>query len=383
MNGAINPPSYSPNKFVNRNDEISIVMEKVQLLLQKKTPKRQVVIFQGERGTGKSWLLKELENRLNAAPGLTAYLLNLDEYRGQNPLLSIADILGKLQTTVTGQQPQTVPAIEEINRTFQQTVQPGLDNRPLVLLLDTVYESDWEILEALEKYILGAMVSHPNVVAVIAGRGRAYPWKVPEFRFSVQNEKLHPFLKEDFTKQQLRLQFEPSEAAQAHKIHTLSDGNPLANYLLAAYGGNPAPAFDQVITGMLDIIPQADNRRLVRHYLEALCVLEAFDEDRIPIMLAAYYQDDSYRHWNYARAKPVRDLLVKWGFAYWDTPQGGYILDATTRRLVEHFLKESTPQLYKGLHQAASELFKAWAQLSPDAKTRWQSKADYHGRQAA
>ena len=111
---------------------------------------------------------------------------------------------------------------------------------------------------------------------------------------------------------------------------------------------NP-PALGQVVGGMLSTVP-AERRGQVRDYLEALSVLRSFDEERIPRMLAAYYDDEIYIEWPYAQARQVRGELVKLSFAQWDAERGGYVLDESTRHLLERYLETTQPDRWQRLH---------------------------------
>ena len=67
-------PSYKTFRsieFVNRNTEI----DRAQAILSDR--KRGVIIFEGERGTGKTSLLLELCRRFQKQPDLSPFLINL------------------------------------------------------------------------------------------------------------------------------------------------------------------------------------------------------------------------------------------------------------------------------------------------------------------
>jgi hypothetical protein len=139
-------------------------------------------------------------------------------------------------------------------------------------------------------------------------------------------------------------------------------------------------ALDQVVEGMLETVP-AGSRRRVRDYLEALCVLRSFDEERIPIMLGAYYDDKTYREWSYAQARSAREELVQWAFARWDAEEGGYVLDELTRELLERYLESAAPEEWTRLQYAASELYGGWVQEYPRTRDRWRQEVQYHIQQ--
>jgi len=367
---------YSSDRFVNRHKEIKRVMEKAQLLIQGLSPEGRTIIFVGERGTGKSWLLAHLRTELRALPGVTVFGFNLREYADWNPILAVADIIKQLGKA-TGQQTQGA-TLAEMSRNLMESLRRSLDKKVLVVSADHVYESDWKLLAALEDYLLGPLAMEPRVLIVMTGRGRAYPWKTPELRLKAEFVDLEPFPDVAITTEQLKRQ-QKKAAARAPEIHELSGGNPLANFLLAVHS-DPATALDQVIEGVLETVPD-EHRRRVRDYLEALSVLRSFDEERIPTMLAAYYDDDTYRGWSYAQSRRVREELVKWAFAHWDADQGGYVLDELTRKLLERYLETARPDRWERLQRAASGLYEEWTRDYPRTKDRWQQEVQYHVRQ--
>lgn len=370
-------PRYSPGVFVDREGETSVVMEKARALAERRPVDKRTVIFIGERGTGKSWLLAHLQNEL-ARTGVVVFLVSLGEYAGWNPLLAVADLLKRLSAATGGRREGLGATLADMSRNLMQDVRKWLDEKALALLVDQVYESDWKLLAALEDYLLGPLAVEPRVLIVMTGRGRAYPWKTPELRLKAEFIDLRPFPDESTTAEQLERQHKKA-VPRAPEIHALSGGNPLANYLLAVHD-DPAAGLDQVIEGMLETVP-TEQRRQVRDYLEALCVLNSFDEERIPTMLAAYYGDDGYRRWSYAQARQVREELVKWAFARWDADRGGYVLDEPTRQLLERYLETAQRDRWERLQQAASALYEGWARDYPRTKDRWQQEARYHVQQ--
>ena len=371
-------PKYSPKKFVNRRQEIDLVMKQVHALLQRERPDTRTIIFTGERGTGKSWLLAHLRKKeLGALSGLLTFEFNLQEYDDWGPILAVADILRRLDDAIGKRNSELGITLADKSRNLMQDVRQSLEKHVLVLLVDHVYESDWKLLAALEDYVLGPLAVEPRTLIVMAGRGRAYPWKTPELRLKARFKKLEPFSEEQFTKKQLEKQ-QKKALSRAEKIHQISGGNPLANYLLATYE-DTATALDKVIDGMLETVPD-EQRHRVRDYLEALCVLRSFDEERIPTMLAAYYKDDTYRNWPYAQSRRVRETLVKWAFARWDADKGGYVLDELTRKLLERYLETAQPDRWERLQRAASQLYEEWAHDYPRTRARWQREVQYHAQ---
>jgi len=370
---------YSSDKFINRQEKIEHVMKKARALTQgSSVDGKRTIIFAGERGTGKSWLLSHLQAKLRTLPTVTVFKFDLSKYADRDPILAVLDIL-KQFSVATGKQGKGLgTTLADMSRNLMQKIQPLLRKGVLVLLVDHVYESDWKLLAALEEYLLGPLAVEKRVLIVMTGRGRPYPWKRPELRLKAEFVDLKPFPDVDTTAEQLERQ-QKQALARAAEIHDLSGGNPLANFLLGAQD-DPAAALNQVVEGMLDTVPD-EHRGRVREHLEALSVLRAFDEERIPAMLAAYYDDEQCLEWSYAQSRGVREELVKWAFAHWDADQGGYVLDELTRKLLERYLETAQPDRWEKLQQAASKLYREWAHDYPRTRDRWQREVQYHIQQ--
>jgi hypothetical protein len=371
-------PAYTKDWFINREAEIELVMAKFQALLQGQPARERTITFTGEHGAGKSWLLAHLHQQFAASEKAAAFFLDLADYTAANsPITVVVQIMQRLSDEVLGRRfpGETDPA--EISNFLVREVQPILKQKILALLIDSVYESSWELLPYLENYLLGPLVVEPEVMIVLGGRGRAYAWTAPELRIDARFITLLPFETVEMTIQQLERQ-KPEAAIHGTKIHQLSGGNPKANYLLAVYH-DPAFALDQTIEGMLMPVPPKQ-RRLIRDYLEALAVLRFFDESRIPALLGAY-NPQVYPELSRQQARQILDQLVKPGFAFWDSTEFGYILMESTRNLILRYLFMAQRARWLTLQQAALNLYRHWVEVYPRNRERWQREVEYHRSQ--
>lgn len=368
-------PEYAPDRFVNREEEVEKVVQKVRTLTEGKTVEKRTVVFVGERGVGKSWLLDHLQTVLpRQFRNILVIRLDLREYEGKDPAWAVADMIQRVSVETGGPSERLGPDLAAMSRRLIEHLRGVLRESILLLLTDHVHESSWNLLPVLEDYLLGPLAAEPYVVIVMTGRGRLYPWKTPDLRLKAEFADLQPFQQIEKTKAQLERQARQA-LPNAQEIHRLSHGNPLANYLLGALGLQEG--LDRVVEAILEpVLPE--RRRQVREYLEALCVLNAFDEERIPDMLATYYSDDTYRQWTYAQARQVREELVRWAFARWNADAGGYTLDPVVRSLVEEYLKKAQPERWRDLQRAAWDLYTRWAREFTRTRERWEKEAAYH-----
>lgn len=363
-------PDYEPRKFVDRNEEVKLVQDSLPGVEQR----IRTIVFTGERGTGKSWLLKHLQRELPRLGEMRVFMLDLLDYaKWKGPSLAVIDMLHHIASSIRKGTSPAGANLPEVSRALFQLLHPTMAQQAVVLLVDHVYETDWKLLEVLEDYLLGPLAIEPRALIVMAGRGRAHPWKTIALRRS-RTVSLQPF-PEQITREQLKRQHKEA-LPRARQIYTLSSGNPLANYLLAVHP-DPAQSLRQAIDEMLETIPK-ETRPHIRKYLEALCVLRSFREDHIPTMLAAYYQNEGYREWSHAQARQVHDELMKSAFARWDTDRDACVIDEPTRNLLEQYLFFSSRETWRRLHEAALQLFEEWAKTYHDTSTLWSAEADYH-----
>lgn len=371
-------PSYSLNNFINREEEVGLISKKVEALANKGSLiDERTVIFLGQRGIGKSWLMLHLYKMLEAIPEIMAVILNLDNYSDIEPDGAITKIINELGNILFKDKPLSEVTLPDLSREFMRNLRLILAEKPLVLLVDTVFESDWHLLALLERYLLGPLATEDNVLIVMAGRGQPYPWKTPELRLRAKFKDLEEFDPEH-TKAQLR-QYNLESTAQFDVIQKFSRGNPLANYVLGVQSETPETGLNQAISELLEIISNPEERLLLRDYLEALSVLRTFGEEQIPTMLAAYYDDDSYKEWTPSQARQVRENIVKWSFAHWDETKKGYVIDSTFLNLVQCYLNtESQRNKWKTLNCAAYQLYQDWMNRYERTRKRWEEEAEYH-----
>jgi hypothetical protein len=371
---------YDPDLFVNREPEIELVKDKARALSLGEMLRKRTIVFWGYKGTGRTWLLRKLEDELPGSPGVRALYLNLDTWSGHNQAEQAVQEIAVCLAQWVGEQLDSPTAVADeeqvphdiLCQRLQADVQRLLSRYVAVLLLDHVYESDWILLKLLEEHILASAAVERRLLTVMAGRGQAYPWKTPELRLYVRDHHLEPF---DQTLTQAQLERQKAEAVpRASDIHEMSRGYPLGNYFLADRP-TPAEALQRTVDGLLEGVPQEQ-----RTWLEALCILRSFDEEHIPPLLAAYFEDDSFASWSYKESRQARDRLLLTRMVRWKEKAGGWEVDGAIRPLLEEYLQHAKPEIWRRLHNAAHKLYLEWKGLYPDETYLWQQQADYHAQ---
>lgn len=373
--------AYKKEEFVNRDDEVKSVLDKLSALVDGKAPETRTVAFRGERGVGKTWLLEKIREQIDeeySNEEVLVFWLDLDQYREKGPIWSVIDALKQLADLAlpTSEMLGATPA--DISRRVMEAVRAALEEKRLVIFADHVYEADWELLAGLEDYVLGPLAIEERTLILLAGRGRAYPWKTPELRINADFVDLKPLSRED-TRDQLKRQVSTEAAQRVGRIYRTSGGNPMANYLLGSHKEeeNSIEALRAVVDELMAIVPQGQ-RKEVQTYLEALSVLNVFDEERIPKLMAAYHDDPTYANWSFTKARKVREMLVRYSFAYWSEAKAGFVLYNLIRVVFKRYLKRVDPARWQRLEQAALELYDEWWDKYQRGREFWEEEIRTH-----
>jgi len=397
-------PSYSPGLFVNREEAVNLVVEKVRRIWRGEPERKRVVVFWGYRGAGKTWLLRHLaETILPGTPNVCAAYINLQDFQAKPVEDAVLEIVGKtleaLQRSL-GQTPNVPflwkPArlpLDEARRYLCEVADRALGTHVLVLLVDFVYEAAPDLLELLEKHVLGPLVVKPRVVMAMAGRGQANPWKTPQVRILVEEHELKPFGDPEHTREQLGKQ-RPGVASHADDIHKATLGYPLANVVIPYPLEKATPA---EMRAMIDLLLEPIRRPdggwpLEREHLQALCVLRNFDEERIPVLLDAYQYKRVISNiaayhaagggpggWTLARANEILRGLIHTKLVRWNPDTASWwIVDQAIRHLLEEYLRVVEPERWRCCHQTAINLYTDWQTRYPEEADRWREEVKYH-----
>jgi hypothetical protein len=392
-------PPYDVGKFVNRQEEIHRTMQVVERLRQNDPQGARTLIFQGERGSGKSWLSFHLHRTILAEePDVISLLVCLfprpegqesqtRELFIENRYLDPDAFTERITRWVGKEIGAVIPekaSLRELTgwltrEVERQTSDPQTtQQRILVLILDSVFEADWKLLKQLEDYLLAPLAALPRVLIIMSGRGRLYSWESPYLRVDVDRYILDTF-EEDQIREQLRLQM-PDREADAAEIMKLANGYPGANVLLA-YNKNQPHGYrlSSVVNELLKVVD--DNKRpMVREYLEALCVLEGFRDEEIPIMLAAYHGEPvGKQQASLAEVRTIRNMLLETHLVRWENRQ--YQIDRPICSLLRNVLLQDKHELWIRLQCQAYCLYKEWSEKFARGHEHFLARAEFHAQQ--
>ncbi|HRW08023.1 MAG TPA: hypothetical protein P5121_23135 [Caldilineaceae bacterium] len=370
---------YDLVSFVDRIEEAAKIEEYARLLLDDRLIHPRTVIFTGAHGIGKSWLLSHLHQHLSTWNNLRLLMIDLATFSGTRDLSCVMhDIIAhanhKLFDRPIAAERSFAQSAAELIQEIKRVVLP---NRPLVVMLDSVYESPWELLGLLENHILAPLIVERNVFIVMAGRGRPYPFKAIDLRQRAEFITLQPFA-QNWTREQLSKISLPPQTA-FNDIHLRSHGNPKANRLLAQ-SNDLHSMTAQLLTDMLTPIPSEDYHKLW-DYLLALSVPRFFDYSVIPPILAAYFDDEAWLVKQRRDIREIADALIASGYAYWDSELSFYTLDTPTRYWCLDYLKLEDPERWRRTTQAQLRLLQQWVEEAPQSQLFWQAEIDYHDQE--
>ena len=374
---------YNPDLFVNRLNEIKKVIEKNILLIEngKLQPgESRTIIFTGNRGVGKSWLLKQIKTKINEnfKNNVKTFSFNLVDLEA-NEAWQTDKILNDFYTTLFPGETLKEASLNELSRLVMDKIRSELGDSIIVLLIDHVFEANWNLLEKLDDYFLGPIISQPNTLVILAGRGRVYPWQTPELSVNAHIYKLEPFDTECVERLNKKLKEAGKITIRNNNIDEISDaskGYPLAAYALARYD---KVKLNEIIDLHLRIIQDKQKRETIKERLEALAVLEYFDEEQIPDMLGAYYGTKEYADWKYGQSRKVRTELFEIGLIRWEDEHSGFVICEPIKSLLKWRLQDQTPEKYVTLHKKAIKIYENIKdKAKQERQQKWESKIEYH-----
>jgi hypothetical protein len=352
---------YSRDAFIHRS-EVDLIQGKFKQFFEsggRESPPK-AILFRGERGFGKSWLcfhlhrtiLPQFSNLTSLYIALSSLPKEYDTVEGEwvipqepKPEETCKDLMVWVCDQLKIPYPND-PTLLEARRALVGGVETKFTSaNALVLILDSVFEADWDLLETVEQNFLAPLAELSNVFFIMTGRGRPYPWISPALRVGMEEETLKDFPIEKLTRGN-------------RAIEEMSGGSPLVSYALLQ-SDDPVRALDEVAGYLLEVIPPTLERRRVREAFEALCVLDEFREGEMEVMIQAYCQ---------ARGEPVpqksirdlRDDLLKTYLFRWEG--GGFRVDASLRNVLQQYLKHHQPDLWKQLNCAAYKIYLSYAE---------------------
>jgi hypothetical protein len=302
-------------EFVNRSAEI----ERAQKLLGERN--RGVIIFEGERGAGKTSLLFELYRRFQEQSDFRPFLISLFPY-------SAPEFEANKNVWINSErefQTQDIPALLDqlahyLQIDFIQSQDSDVQKEYLarglayrapktmpVLFVDSIYECSENIRVEIEKYVLAPLLTSEQVYIVLSGRGKRPAWSRPELQ-NAEIISLSPLM-EEYVKEQLE-KIKSPHVSLYKEIARLSGGYPLVVRVMGESKKELHEALNDAIDIIIkDTLPQneRDGKRYsdIRIQIEKLSLVNI--NYRIPDVEEYLYPDDPERR---AKTNNLMNLLL-------------------------------------------------------------------------
>jgi len=290
-------------------------------------PAERLLFLVGERGVGKTWLLRHLAKDEPQVSPLAAYL-DLEERAHFS-------------------------SAERYVEVMHERVEQQLGDEGAVLLVDAVPPQMDEKLRMLEDSVLRPYATQRHALLIMALVHPAQVcWRTPAFQagerwqcasFEYGQTRQHL--------QQLKRAGLTMNGTRPDTLQKASGGLPLLNYLLVTR--DREEAFEALLTHSFSRVPM-DERERVRFCLEAVCLLDSLEHTSIRRMMEIHckYRPEAKEY--PAHAAGALNLLRKYGLSQSaaDSP-GRMVLVGSVRRAAMELLKARDAGLYAELDKAA------------------------------
>ena len=395
---------YNDKYFFDREDEIEEINRKIKAMLNNEGIDRRTVVFRGERGTGKTWLLLHLKRNKIAnlsKQKIETLYINFDgciEKQKDEFIVdynkSLDDFLDELAQQWNLSFPSNA-TLQEKSHWLIDELSRRLSDKILVVFLDGISSASPAFLQSLEEYWLKYLAKRRDVLIIMSTRGEMYRWISPELRLFVESHELGPFSRgaiSDYLERMERyLAARDDQEGLPHKadeaVYEAGGGFALSTYWLARYGPDQV---DALIALLLEFIGDDKKRELIRVYLEALSVLNpwqptdqsprGFREEEMQRMLPAHPQLSS-QSWPMPEVRRVRDTLQQYHLLRWDGDVGGYVIDAAIRYPIAYALRRKHPDIWQRLHAAAAQMYRGWGEKFARYRDYYDNLARLHSEQ--
>jgi hypothetical protein len=368
---------FDPEKFINRDEEISRVLRRVSDLVSGKplAPKERVFHFVGPSGIGKSCLLEKIRLDLeHKHPECVPLLIKLDGLKEGNRGLSVELLVKVYEGFCTYTNIATNPVLKEplkSTREYASMIARAISLREdlvPVLLLDEINIPSQTEIQEVEEYLLAKFIN-ANPMGFLITAGRSHPMF---FDFALRSEPRNtyhlPVFDEEKTGEQMQ-SLKPGSKGLAKKLYKLGNGVPGNTVKLVKHivGDPPGIPETQAIRSLLDDMKKTN--AIEEPYismLEALSILQGFfPEDAAPLFQV---HPQLGAGWDERRVKgelmKLKEIQVgPGGVVDWDREKKYWVMDERTRDLFERELQmRNPPELWRKLHCTALKMYREWGE---------------------
>lgn len=373
LNDALLLP-YSKSRYIERGE-----IETVRVILNHD---KRGILFRGESGFGKTWLAFHLHRMVFPdIQDVKSFYISLgrlsdiyerdlrseDEWSPkpqiQRPDAFCFELISWLCVKL-GIKYSPSSSLTELATELVTGIQEHYSSRKMVFILDSAFEVDWSIVELLERMLFAPLIILPNTFFIMMGRGRPYPWVLPQFRI-METHTLGNFGISDFAK-----------LPAIETLLQIIEGSLLiASFVLRKLEMEPINLIDEFINYSIQLVPP-DHRADIRLSLDAICLLEGFRDEEMLEMLKCY-QDTKDEEWDLTNLRGLRENLGRAGLLSWK--DGGYYIEDSLRTALKKFMQFRKFNQWLRLNSSAYSLYQDYAKAYPRFKEFFENKAKSYG----
>ncbi len=362
---------YTPDEWTERT-QWGEILKKIE------DAARQVIILEGDRGVGKTYLLLHLFEHYQRDPKVNPFFIGLDKYEA--PHFSSAnnfwqsaerkfqpeDVKEVLEKIAKYLEVKDFQALDDENKSeylAKQLAQAQREQR-LLILVDSIYECTDAIRQQVEQNILKPLLSSNQITIILSGRGRRPVWINPEFR-NATIIQLQPEGKE-FVRQQLE-KMRSRHVSEAQTIFEWSGGCPLVVRLLGKSDAVNRDALGRAIDVLIrDSLPEKIeglDYGEIRTGIEKLALFNGSAYRELEI--AGYLYPDVSAPESRIKTKKLVNVLLESALLQWDEHLGGLVLNKTIAHTLQKWLEVEEGQ------QTFHEYHKDWEQTAKNLAAQY------------
>jgi len=398
-------PSLVGERFVDRQEETSLVEERIRMIQSGGSVFQAVINFYGVVGIGKTFLLMELERRVRKRE-LPCTLVDLAETGTEAASLSAAQV-GLLEKAALGfgdlRQFFSFEDIDDFEREepsdeqVRKRVQVFLASlkrvvkehgAPAVLFFDTLDQANKELVDWVEEAIIGPLLRTDQALVIVASRA-PHRWKRFEVRRRAQQERLEPFDAKT-TRAQLPSEYGPLASEIVH----LTRGHPFGNVKVVKsvqgieqeeghalkstqFEHYQRRLIQELVDNLVeDVVMEDVSPEICRAY-RVVALARHFDVNVLRRLLTTFvkdpFADKSAAYFLGVVGKMVKTTLVEWSSA-----RRGYMLDQTIRWMLALNMKLNAEDRYKRIQWELIELYDDWIERVPENRSGFIIERLYH-----
>ncbi len=398
-------PFLSPGRpFANRQRELELIRSKLN---RRQGDKMSLVVtcFWAAAGTGKSWLLQDLEQlyqdggprnpgtrptiaaRLDLSPGLMRAW-------GRDNRLDVSQLIQELWKQLARQTGSVVPELvhatpEKWAAAFVQEVTAWLATwTPLVILdtMETLVREDEAAFFWLEEHLVEPLAMTDQVLFIFASRGEMRRWRRFQVRRRVDMRSLGVF-EPDHVAEQLKTNQSASEALYRHAF-----GHPLATEYLGTVLEERGldltettateveaaldPATLRTVLGQVSTFILRDVPADLAGLAQKSSVLRRVDVDPLR------YLENWLRVSDAGQDAFYLDQIGQFQtchLVYWNIDSASYEFPPAVRGLLAHSLQLNDSESFCQAHMAAYEYYRRQLKNYPRYLARYVPEVAYHG----